>query len=63
MKECGLRIRVDQELREEFVNACRSQDLTASQVIRHFMRRYIERGVDSAQSNFFKVLDDNEQPR
>lgn len=41
MKIVGLRIRVQQELREQFLEACRAQDKPAAQVLREFMRKYI----------------------
>ena len=41
-KDAGLRIRVDRELREAFVAVCRAQDKPAAQVLREFMRRYID---------------------
>lgn len=40
MKDVGLRIRVQRELREQFLEACRRQDKPAAQVIREFMRDY-----------------------
>ncbi|WP_240624276.1 hypothetical protein [Chromatocurvus halotolerans] len=40
-KDSGFRIRVERELRDEFVAACRAQDRPAAQVLRDFMRRYI----------------------
>ena len=40
MKDKGLRIRVDQDLRQEFLATCRAQDKPASQVLREFMRQY-----------------------
>jgi hypothetical protein len=40
MKDVGLRIRVQRDLREQFVNACRMEDKPASQVLREFMRDY-----------------------
>ena len=40
-KNAGLRIRVEQDLRQRFVRLCRSQDRPAAQVLRDFMRRYI----------------------
>ncbi len=43
MKDSGLRIRVARQLREKFFELCREQDRPASQVIREFMREYIER--------------------
>lgn len=42
MKDVGLRIRVQRELREQFLEACRAQDKPAAQVLREFMRRFIE---------------------
>lgn len=41
MKDSGLRIRVERELREKFLAACRKQDRPAAQVIREFMRTYV----------------------
>lgn len=43
-KDVGLRIRVEQSLREEFLEVCRAQDKPAAQVIREFMREYVEAG-------------------
>ena len=41
MKDVGLRIRVQRDLREQFLNVCRAQDKPAAQVIREFMREYV----------------------
>lgn len=41
MKESGFRIRIEHELREKFLAVCREQDRPAAQVIREFMRAYI----------------------
>jgi hypothetical protein len=40
-KDSGLRIRVERPLREAFLEACRTEDKPAAQVIREFMRDYI----------------------
>lgn len=40
-KDAGMRIRVERELRDEFLKICREQDRPAAQVIRKFMREYI----------------------
>ncbi|MEJ8472856.1 hypothetical protein [Roseibium algae] len=40
-KDAGMRIRVERELRDEFLTTCREQDRPAAQVIREFMRDYI----------------------
>jgi predicted DNA-binding protein len=42
MKDAGLRIRIDRNLRERFLEVCRTQDKPAAQVIREFMREYIQ---------------------
>ena len=41
-KDAGMRIRVERSLREQFVEVCRARDLSAAQVIRAFMRGYVE---------------------
>jgi len=41
MKDVDLRIRVQKELREQFLEACRRQDKPAAQVLREFMRAYV----------------------
>lgn len=41
MKDVGLRIRINRDLREQFVGACQADDKTASQVLREFMREYV----------------------
>lgn len=40
-KDSGFRIRMERDLREQFVEICRAQDRPAAQVIREFMRQYI----------------------
>jgi hypothetical protein len=40
-KDAGFRIRVERELRDDFLDACRSEEKPAAQVIREFMRRYV----------------------
>lgn len=41
MKEAGMRIRVEPELRQEFVELCRKHDITAAQVLREYMRDFV----------------------
>ncbi|MDX8354875.1 hypothetical protein SLH47_21115 [Cognatiyoonia sp. IB215182] len=43
MKDSGFRIRVERQLREAFIAACKEHDIPAAQVLRHFMREYVER--------------------
>jgi hypothetical protein len=40
-KDVGLRIRVERNLRDLFLDTCRSQDKPAAQVLREFMRNYV----------------------
>lgn len=42
-KDAAIRIRVEKELRESFVDACHSDNRQASDVLREFMRTYVER--------------------
>ena len=42
MPETGIRVRIDPELRDKFILACRNNDLTASQVIRSYIREYVK---------------------
>lgn len=42
-KDVGLRVRVERELRDDFIQACRDEHRTAAQVLRDFMREYVER--------------------
>ena len=50
MKDAGMRIRVEPELRERFVNICREKDVPAAQVLRSFMRDYIKTNEQIAQA-------------
>jgi Ribonuclease G/E len=44
-KDSALRIRVQRDLREKFLEVCRADDKPAAQVIREFMRDYIREHV------------------
>lgn len=52
-KDKGLRIRVDGELRSEFLEACRAHDKPAAQVLREFMREYVQQHKASLQIDLF----------
>ena len=41
MKDAGLRIRVQHDLRDLFQRVCHAQDKPAAQVLREFMRTYV----------------------
>ncbi len=42
MKEAGLRIRLEPELRDEFIQTCHDKHVPAAQVLREFMRHYVK---------------------
>ena len=53
-KDVAFKIRVEEELRKEFIEICRAEDMTAAQVVRQFMRQYIKQHQASAlQGNLF----------
>lgn len=53
MKNSGLRVRVEKELREEFVGTCRLQGKAAAEVLRDFMRAYVARERGGRQASLF----------
>ncbi|MBB2486826.1 hypothetical protein H5407_16485 [Mitsuaria sp. WAJ17] len=56
MNDVGLRIRVDDQLRHDFLDACKAQDTTAAQVLRKFMRAYVdEHGAATRQGQLFSA--------
>jgi len=56
MKDAGMRIRVEPELRDKFINLCRDNDVPAAQVLRSFMREYIQTNSDKSSTKFAKQL-------
>jgi len=55
--ESGLRIRVDSKLRKDFIGACKARDTTAAQVLRSFMRDFVDRAKsESLQGKLFEAL-------
>ena len=52
IKDSGMRIRVEKDLREAFVQACRAQDRAAADVLRDVMRAFTEK-QQSGQGNLF----------
>ena len=43
VKDVGLRLRVEKELRQDFVEACRATGKPAAQVLREFMRDFVRK--------------------
>lgn len=52
LKDSGMRIRVEKELREAFVQACRAQERNASDVLRDFMRSFTEKQLQGQAELF-----------
>lgn len=52
-KDVAFKIRIEEELRREFVDACRADDMTAAQVVRRFMREYVSSHRQSLQISLF----------
>lgn len=55
MKSAALRIRVEPELHDDFLTACKNQDLPASQVLRQFMKAFVEENIVGTQQDLFEV--------
>lgn len=53
-KDSGMRIRVEKDLREAFVRACRAQNRPAADVLRDFMRAFTEK-QQYGQADLFPV--------
>jgi len=57
LKTVGLRIRVEPELRESFIAACKEEDLSAAHVLRSFMKDYITGYELAKQQDLFPVTE------
>jgi hypothetical protein len=55
-KDAGFRVRVEREIRQEFVELCRADGKAAAQVLREYMRDYIARNRAAAQKELFLPL-------
>lgn len=51
MKGSGLRIRVDDDLRQEFLETCKTQHRPAAQVLREFMRSFVKKHKSDSSSD------------
>ena len=49
MKDAGMRIRVEQELRDAFVAACQKMDVPAAQVLREHMKTIVNKVDQTAK--------------
>lgn len=50
-KSVGFTLMIEPELRKQFVALAKSQDLSAAQVVRAFMRDYLARHADALPPN------------
>lgn len=56
--DTGLRIRVDETLRRNFIETCKRRDTTAAQVLRAFIRWYVDRhGEGIHQPSLFDEIE------
>jgi hypothetical protein len=51
MKDSGMRIRVEQELRDAFVAACQKLDVPAAQVLREHMKKVVSQVSQHSQAS------------
>lgn len=61
MKDVGMRIRVEPQLREVFVRLCREKDVPAAQVLRAFMRDFVDREGSNSQLIISYTNDESNQ--
>lgn len=54
-KDSALRIRLDPELHQQFLEVCKAQDRPAAQVLREYMRSYVQQ-----HRNLLNLNDANE---
>ena len=56
-KSAAMRIRIEPELHQQFLAACKRRDRPAAQVLRDFMREYVEKYPVVEQADLFEVVD------
>lgn len=49
-----IKVRLDGDLKQAFKRACRERDMSASQVLRQFMRAYVVECSEAAQRGLFE---------
>ena len=53
-KSAALRIRIEPSLHKQFISTCKEQEVKASQILRDFMRLYVEQNSEGRQTQLFK---------
>jgi antitoxin component of RelBE/YafQ-DinJ toxin-antitoxin module len=56
-KSSALRIRVDPELHREFLDVCKRMDVPAAQVLRQYMRKFVDENGEDGQQVLFDLND------
>ncbi len=54
-KDAGLRIRVEKDLRATFVQVCKNQGKSASDVLREYMQAYVDYDSAKRQPDLFSA--------
>ena len=52
-KNVAFKTRVEEDLRREFIETCQAEDLSAAQVVRKFMRKYVDTHKNALQGSLF----------
>lgn len=58
MKSAALRIRIDPELHDNFLNSCKELDLSASHILRQFMKEFVEKSERKTPKELVEIIDD-----
>ena len=59
-KNVAFKMRVEEELRREFIETCQAEDLKAAQVVRQFMRKYVDTHKKAFQGSLFPEESNND---
>lgn len=60
-KSSALRIRIDPDLHRDFLDVCKRLDIPAAQVLRQYMRKFVEENGDDKQSDLFTAAQSPDQ--
>lgn len=62
MKDAGIRIRVEKNLRSAFATACQAENKQASDVLRDFMKAYVARSQGGQGDLFLERSEEGARP-
>lgn len=63
VKTSNLRIRIAPELHKAFIDTCKAQDRVASEVLRDFMRAYVDQNAGGRQQTLLFAGGDHNDAR